>query len=302
MSKEADGGVRIGAFCGASAFLIWGLSPVYWKSLHSVPAMEILFHRTIWSFFFLAAVLLMTKRWGRFLTALKTPKIRWCLAASTFIVALNWYLFIWAINSGRVLQTSLGYYINPLINVLLGTIVLKERLRRLQVAAVCLAAAAVIYLTVDFGRFPWLAVILGFSFSVYALIRKMAPVEALEGLGVETLLLSGPALIFIARAEAAGTGHFVSGPLSIRLLLAGTALVTAVPLLMFNIGARRLHLSTLGFLQYIAPSCTFILGAFVYHEPLSYQQIITFVLIWMALAIYSYDSLRYFKTKPAVLE
>ena len=293
--KETKARTRAGAVSGASAFLIWGLSPVYWKALGSVPAFEIILHRTIWSLLFLAGVLTISRKWEPFKIALATPKVRWILLLSTIIVGGNWFLFIWAINSNQVLQTSLGYFINPLVNVLLGTLILRERLRPLQLLAVLLAGGAVLYLTIDFGRFPWIALTLGFSFALYGLIRKVAPVGALEGLTVETLFLSIPAVFFIADYEISGQGHFFAGHLSISLLLAGGALVTALPLLLFNIGARRLHLSTVGFLQYIAPSCTFILGAFVYREPLSLTQLVTFVLIWTALAMYSVDSVMVFR-------
>lgn len=213
---------------------------------------------------------------------------------TTTIVSCNWFLFIWAIHNNNVLQTSLGYFITPLVNVLLGTVFLKERLRLLQITAVSIAACAVFYLTVSYGSFPWVALSLAFTFGFYGLIRKIAPVSALVGLSVETLLLSIPATGYLIYLDAGGFGAFLHNGFKTDLLLMGAALVTALPLLLFTMGARRINLSTIGFLQYIAPSCTFLLAVFVYDEPLSGDQIFTFIMIWVALSIFSADSLRYY--------
>jgi chloramphenicol-sensitive protein RarD len=280
----------LGVAWGTTAFLIWGLSPIYWKSLASVPAFEILMHRMIWSFVFLAPLVLLLGHLDDFLKALTTGRTLLILTATTLIVGFNWFLFIWAINSGHILQTSLGYYITPLVNVLLGVFFLKERLRRLQLAAVGLAAVGVAYLTLSYGVFPWVSLALAFSFGFYGLIRKVAPVSALVGLTVETLLLSVPATAYLVYLDHTGRGAFLNAGTAITLLLMGTALVTGLPLLLFTMGAKLLRLSTVGFLQYIAPSCTFLLAVFVYREPLVPAQLITFGLIWTALAIYSYDS------------
>jgi chloramphenicol-sensitive protein RarD len=212
---------------------------------------------------------------------------------TTLIVGGNWFLFIWAINSGHILQTSLGYYIAPLVNVLLGVVFLKERLRRPQLAAVVLAAAGVGYLTLSYGQFPWVSLTLAVSFGLYGLIRKVAPVGALAGLTIETMLLSIPATAYLVYLDHTGRGAFLNAGLSTTLLLMGAALVTGLPLLLFTMGARRLRLSTLGFLQYIAPSCTFLLAVFIYREPIVPAQLFTFGMIWTALAIYSYDSVLY---------
>ena len=285
----------VGLAAACAAFLIWGLSPIYWKSLKSVPAFEILMHRMIWSFVFLLPLIAGQRRFAEFRAALTSRHSLIALTASTLLVGVNWFLFIWAINTGHILQTSLGYYINPLVNVFLGMVFLKERLRPLQIAAVVLAAISVSMLTFGYGRFPWVALTLAFSFGFYGLIRKIAPVGAVVGLAVETLLLSLPAAAYLIYLETAGAGHFLRGSWQVSALLMGAALVTALPLLLFTTGARRLHLSTMGFLQYIAPSCTFLLAVFVYGEPLDAAKLKAFLLIWTALVVYSVDSVRHYR-------
>jgi chloramphenicol-sensitive protein RarD len=224
------------------------------------------------------------------MAALTSGRTILILLVTTLLVACNWFLFIWAINSGHILQTSLGYYINPLVNVLLGFVFLKERLRRLQGVAVGLAAVGVTYLTISYGQFPWVSLALAFSFGLYGLVRKVAPVSALVGLTLETFLLSIPAAAYLVYIDGAGRGAFMHAGTTISFLLVGAALVTGLPLLLFTMGARLLRLSTVGFLQYIAPSCTFLLAVLVYREPLVPAQLFTFGMIWSALAIYSYDS------------
>jgi len=290
----------IGLACAVPAYLIWGLSPIYFKTLKSVPAFEILMHRMIWSFVFLVPVILVQGRWGEFARALTQKRILLPLAASTLLVGFNWFLFIWAINSDRVLQTSLGYYINPLVNVLLGAVFLRERLRPLQLAAVLLAAAGVLNLLLLYGRLPWVSLGLAFSFGFYALIRKTAPVGSLVGLTVETMLLTIPAVGYLVYLDRVGRGAFLHIGLGVDLLLMAAALVTALPLVLFTRGARRLRLATMGFLQYIAPTGTFLLAVFLWGEPLSSSQLLTFALIWTALAIYSTDSVRTYRMHRAV--
>jgi chloramphenicol-sensitive protein RarD len=287
-----------GVVYAGSAFMIWGLSPVYWKALASVPAFEILMHRMIWSFLFLVPFVLRKDRRLEFLKAFTTPPTLLILGSTTLIVGGNWFLFIWAINSGHILQTSLGYYINPLVNVLLGVVFLRERLRKLQFAAVGLAFIGVFYLTVSYGQFPWVSLALAFSFGFYGLIRKVAPVGPLVGLTVETLLLSVPATTYLVYLDRMGVGAFLRADVATSFLLMGAALVTGLPLLLFTNGTKRLHLTTIGFLQYIAPSGTFLLAIFVYHEPLRSAQLSTFILIWSALALYSWDALMHSRKKP----
>ena len=272
------------------AFLIWGLSPIFYKALAHVPPFEILMHRIVWSFVFLLPLLLVLNRWKIFITSLKSKRSLGMLTVTTLLVAVNWFTFIWAINNDRIIQTSLGYYINPLVNVLLAMLFLGERLRRLQAASVLLALAGVGYLTFSIGEFPWVALILAFSFAFYGLLRKMAPVPALEGLSVETLILFAPAAGYLFYLDQHHLGSIFRISPQTDVLLIATALVTAFPLLLFTIGARLLAFITVGILQYIAPSCTFLLAVFVYHETFSRFQAITFFLIWSALSLFSIDA------------
>lgn len=280
-----------GFFCTASAFLIWGISPIYWKSLGGLPAFEILLHRVVWSFFFVIPIVLMQKRWSELISTFKNIRSLLTMLATTLLVAVNWLVFIWAINNGLVLQTSLGYYINPLLSVLLGVILLKERLRRAQAISAVLAGAGVLYLSVHMGQFPWVALALASSFALYGLIRKITPVSALIGLTIETLLLLPPSTGYLLYLLTQGQGAFLHLGHHTDLLLMASALVTALPLLLFALGARRLHLSTVGFMQYIVPSCFFLFAVFLFKEPISRVQILTFLAIWTALAIYSADSM-----------
>ncbi len=289
-----------GAACAVGAFLIWGLSPIYFKALRSVPPFEILMHRMVWSFLFLLPLVLLTRRRKEFKAALTSRRTILILLSTTLLVAGNWFVFIWAINNDLILQTSLGYYINPLFNVVLGLLFLKERLRPAQITAVSLAAIGVIYMTIDIGHPPWIALFLALTFGFYGLIRKVAEVNALVGLTVETLLLSCPAVFYLLYVHVQGGGAFLKGDFRIDLLLLAAALVTALPLLLFTIGARRIHFSTIGILQYIAPSCTFLLAVFAYGEPFRTVQLWTFVLIWSALLIYTLDSVAYYRRHRSI--
>ena len=295
--RTLDSHTVFGVVYAAAAFLIWGISPIYWKALRTLPALEIILHRMVWSFFFLLPLIIMMRRWQEFIGALRNHRTLLMLLFTALIVGGNWLLYIWAVNHDRLLQASLGYYINPLVNVVLGMVFLKERLRRPQILAVVLAAAAVIYLTVYYGEFPWIALTLGVTFGLYGLIRKVAPVGSLVGLTVETLWLSIPALVYLFYLDSRGQGSIFRVSLKTDLMLMGCALVTAIPLLFFTLGARRLYLSTVGLLQYIAPSCMFVLAVFLFREPFSNAQVVTFILIWTALAIYSTDSVRYYRRK-----
>jgi chloramphenicol-sensitive protein RarD len=287
----------IGLAYATPAFLIWGLSPIYWNVLSNVAALEIIMHRVIWSFLFLLPILFIRRRWKEFTTAFKNKKTLLILICTTFFVSCNWLVYIWAVTHDRVLQASLGYYISPLINVLLALIFLRERLRPFQIVAVGLAGTGVIYLTIYYGEFPWVALTLGFSFGLYGLIRKVAAVGSLAGLSVEMLILALPALAYLLYLDKIGVGSFFHINKKIDLFLVGSALVTAVPLLLFTLGTRRLHLSTVGILQYIAPSCMFLLAVFHFREPIVAAQVLTFVMIWMALCIYSADAMLFNKSR-----
>jgi len=291
----------IGVISAATAFLIWGASPIYWKLLKAVPALEILMHRIAWSFIFLAPLVLIQGR-RELISALKDKFSLMMLAGSTLMVALNWLIYIWAVTHDQVLQASLGYFICPLVNVVLGMVFLKERLRRAQIVAVVLAIGGVFYLTIHFGHIPWIALSLAISFGLYGLIRKTIIAGALVGLTVETLLLFIPALVYLLLLDRTGGGFFWRDGWRMSIILIGTVLPTAPPLLLFTFGARRLNLSTVGFLQYIMPSCAFMLAVFLYQEPFEKAQLVTFVTIWVALAIFSIDSVvsgqRIYRREP----
>lgn len=290
----------LGALYAGSAFLIWGFSPLYWRFLSDVPALETIMHRTLWSFVFLFPILLSQRRWPEFAEVFKNGRLLLLLTGTSALVSMNWFIFIWAINHEYVLQASLGYYISPLINVLLGMLFLRERLRRPQIIAVVLATIGVLNLSIRYGEFPWIALGLAFSFGFYGLIRKTAPVGAIVGLSVETLLLSTIAVVFLSHLFVSGAGAFLNATRPITLFLMGTALVTGLPLLLFNMGARRIHLTTLGFMQYIVPSLFFLIAVFLFNEDVSKGQIVTFLFIWTALAIYSMDSAVQYRYRSQV--
>lgn len=286
-----------GAFYAGSAFLIWGLGPIYWKALAAVSPLEIIVHRVVWAFILLLAAIVVGKLWGEFISALKDLRVLLTLLLTAVILAGNWLLYVWAINNNHILQGSLGYYINPLVNVVFGVLFLRERLRPAQVAAVLLAGLGVVYLTLSYGEFPWIALALASSFGIYGLLRKVAPVGAMVGLSVEVMLMTAPAAVYLIYLGTNGSGSFLRGNIIIDLLLLGTSVLTVAPLTLFTAGARRINLSTLGFLQYMAPTIIFLLAVFYYHEPISTAQVRTFIMIWSALIIYSTDSVIYFRRK-----
>ena len=279
------------------AFFIWGISPVYWKALVHVSSMELLFQRVIWSFVALLAIVVYQGKFHEIKAILKSPSAMVSLFCSTVVLALNWFLFIWAVNNDMVLQTSLGYYINPLIMVFLGMIFLKERLRRLQLLALLIAGGGVLYYAIGLGEFPWVALTIAFSFGIYGLFHKMTAISSLTGLCVETLILSVPGLFFVIWWQIQGTSALFHVDIWTDLLLVGTHLVTALPLMLFIIGTRMSTMTTVGFTQYLAPSITFVLAVLIYHEPFSHERFITFIMIWIALAIYSADSLVMYRRR-----
>jgi chloramphenicol-sensitive protein RarD len=285
VSRDARAGV---AFAGG-AFLIWGITPIYWKQLQHVPALELLAHRIVWALVLVAVWMTLRRRWPDLVAAVRRPRTLVTLLASTCCIAVNWGLFIWAVNTDRVLSTSLGYYINPLVNVLLGLVVLRERLNRRQWLAVGLAAIAVAILTARVGHLPWISLGLAFSFGFYGLLRKTVAADAVVGLTFEAAALTPLCIAFLAWRERLGVAAFGHQGLGIDLLLVAAGAVTAIPLILFTLGARRLPLSTVGLLQYIAPTCTFLLAVFLYSEPFTVAHGIAFALIWTALALYTFD-------------
>jgi chloramphenicol-sensitive protein RarD len=279
------------AFAGA-AFLFWGLSPIYWKALGAVPASEVLAHRIVWSMVLLVAMLVARRRGRELLAAVRRPRTLGTLVVTTALIAVNWYVYIWAMAAERVLEASLGYFINPLVNVLLGVVFLRERLSRPQAAAVALAGIGVAVLTLEVGRVPWVALILAGSFGVYGLLRKTVDAGPQVGLAVETALLTPLTLLWLGRLHAGGGGAFAGGGLATDLLLVGAGAVTVVPLVWFTQGARLLPLSALGLIQYLAPSIQFLLAVLVYREPFTATHLAAFAVIWAGLAVFTWDLRR----------
>jgi chloramphenicol-sensitive protein RarD len=282
---------RVGVGYGLLAYGWWGLVPIYFKAVETVPALEVLAHRIVWSVILLVVWLRIQGRWRVAASALRDRRTAITLLATTVLIAVNWYLFIWGVANDQVMQASLGYFINPLVNVLLGFVFLRERLRRWQTFSVALATVGVVYLTVGYGQFPWLALALAGSFGLYGLLRKTAPVDAPVGLTAETVLLLPMALAYLVYQFYVGSLTFGAESRTMDALLIFAGAVTALPLLWFTNSARRLRLATLGFLQYIAPSGHFLL-ALLYGEPFTVEHAVSFGCIWTALAIYSVDTAR----------
>jgi len=281
-----------GALLAFSAFLCWGLFPLYFKQVAEVPAVEMLANRVIWSLLFVAGLLTVIRGWPAALAVFTNRRLLAILTLSAVVISVNWGVFIWAIANDRVLESSLGYYINPLVSVVLGVAVLRERLRPVQWAAVGLAAAGVAYQVVGLGVFPWVALTLAFSFGFYGLIRKMAAVDAFSGLFIETLILSPLALTYLAWLAATGQAMFGQGDWHLDAWIAASGVITALPLILFVAGAKRIRLSTLGLLQYVVPTGHFVLAVFVFGEPFTSGTLVTFACIWAALAVYSFDTAR----------
>lgn len=287
-----------GMLYAIAAYGLWGLFPLYWKMLQHVPALEILSHRMTWSLGFVLLLLLLRRRWHWLKTAVHTPRTILLFVASAMLLSVNWFVYIWGVNAGFIVETSLGYFINPLVSVLMGVMFLGERLRRWQWLAIGLAAAGVMYLTIRYGTLPWISLTLATSFALYGLIRKTAPLGSLEGLSLETALMFFPALGYLVYLEVTGTAAFghVDGITTVLLSLAGVA--TAVPLLLFAAGARRIKLATIGILQYIAPTLQFLIGVLIYHEPFTMDRLVGFSLIWLALVIYSGENIWFNRRQP----
>jgi chloramphenicol-sensitive protein RarD len=274
-----------------ATFGMWGLFPLYWKMLQQVPALEILSHRMTWSFVFVLLLLLLRRRWAWLKTAVTNRRTILLFTASAALLSLNWFIYIWGVNAGFIIETSLGYFINPLVSVLLGVFFLGERLRNGQWLAIGLATVGVIYLTIRYGELPWIALTLAGSFALYGLIRKTAPLGSLEGLSLETAIMFLPALGYLVYLELVGTAAFghIDGVTTGLLALAGVA--TGIPLLFFAAGARLIKLSTVGILQYIAPTLQFLIGVFIFNEPFTRDRLIGFSIIWLALFIYSLENI-----------
>jgi chloramphenicol-sensitive protein RarD len=276
-----------GVWFAVAAYLSWGVLPLYWKLLSRIPAQQILAHRIIWSWLILSFLLFYQKRWLEFRRIYVIRRSRVTFFGTSIILAMNWFIYIWAVNSGHVVDTSLGYFINPLVSVLLGVVLLKEKLNFWQLISVILASAGVVYMTLHYGKFPWIALSLALTFGFYGFLRKTARVESLAGLAGEMSFLMPAAMIYLSILFIKGQNAVGSAPVHIHFLLLGAGLVTALPLLWFNIGVRKIPLSTIGFLQYISPSMQLLLGVFVFQEAFTIDHVVTFGLIWTALALYT---------------
>ena len=280
-----------GILNGIAAYAMWGVFPIYWKLLHQVPALQVIGHRITWSFLLLILFVLLTGQWRDFRSAALTAKTIGIYSIAAVLLTINWLVYVWGVNAGFIVETSLGYFINPLISVLLGVIFLRERLRPAQWIPVALATAGVTYLTVAYGRLPWIALCLAFSFGFYGFVKKLAPLGSLYGLTLETGIVFPVALIYLFFVGVNDTGAFLHTGPQVDFLLIGAGVVTTIPLLMFASAARQIPLTIVGLLQYIAPTMQFLIGVFLYKEPFDNAHLIGFGIVWISLIIFWVENL-----------
>ena len=284
--------MRSGILSAALAFLCWGLFPIYFHAIGDVPPVQILAHRVLWSLGFLLVVLALRRQW-KWLAQVRQPRVFWSFAASAFLLSANWLVYIWAVKNGHVIEASLGYFINPLVNIMFGYLLLKERMRPAQWGAIAIAALGVGWLTWQSGSVPWIALLLATTFGAYGLLRKTAALGALEGLSFETMVLFPFAAAYVGWLTVSGDNAFVNAPLdTTRILLIAAGPITAVPLLLFATGARKIPLSILGLLQYLSPTIQFLLGVWLFHEAFSSDRLVGFLMIWAALVLFAVEGLR----------
>jgi chloramphenicol-sensitive protein RarD len=279
--------VKKGFWLAVAAYGLWGLFPMYWKSLQHVPALQLLGHRIVWSFPFLLLLMVLRRRVTAFRMEIASLRTVLVYAVAAVFLAVNWGMYVWAVTAGFIVETSLGYFINPLLSILLGMVILGERLRPFQWVPVGLAACGVLYLTFVYGEFPWIALTLAVSFATYGFIKKVAPLGALHGLVLETMILFLPALAFLIYSQAAGQGAFGHSGAATDLLLIGAGVITSVPLLLFAAAAQRITLFLAGVLQYIAPTMYFLIGVLIYGEELTAERLTGFAIIWLALILFA---------------
>ena len=279
-----------GILYGIGAYVLWGFFPIYWKFLHPVPALQVIGHRIGWSFIMLAVYVLITKQWQDFRSVAFKAKTIGMYSIAAVLLSINWLIYVWGVNAGFIVETSLGYFINPLLSVLLGVIFLRERLRPMQWIPVGLAAVGVMYLTFVYGRLPWIALSLAFSFGFYGFVKKLSPLGSLYGLTLETGIVFPVALIYLVVVGVNGTGAFFHAGTLIDLFLIGAGIVTTIPLLMFASAAKQIPLTLVGLLQYIAPTLQFLIGVFVYKESFDFSHFIGFAIVWVALIFFAVES------------
>lgn len=288
-----------GLLFAVSAYFIWGIFPLYWKMLDKIPATQILAHRIVWSFVFLAIVVFISRN-QNFRQYLKNKKIMLLLTVSAILISANWGIYIYAVNNKQIVEASLGYYINPMVNIALGMIFLKERLNRIQTLAVLFALSGLVYLTIEVGRLPVISLFLAITFGLYALVRKKANLQSMPGLLIETMVLAPVAIIYLWMTEQSGSGAFMHQSTLTNLLLILAGPVTAIPLFLFGIAAPKIPLSTMGFIQYFSPTIQLLIGVLVFKETFTHANFISFVLVWLGLALYSYSLLRQFRKRKIV--
>lgn len=286
---------KAGIWFGITAYTAWGVLPLYWKLLQIIPALEILAHRILWSFVFVTLIVIFTGGWKALGSVLNNKKKLLLIFCCGFIISINWFVYIFAINTNHVIEASMGYFINPLVVVLLGVIVLKEKLSRWQLAALILAASGVLLITVQYGRIPWIALFLAATFALYGLIKKMIKIDPVAGLVLETFIVLPIALAFIINLELNGAGAMNTAPILTIITLAGTGIITAIPLFLYAKGIENTTFSMMGFLQYIAPSINLFLGVVIFKEYFSFYHFLSFCLIWSALAIFTLANLGVLK-------
>ena len=277
-----------GIWYALGAYIFWGLFPIYWKLLASIPALQLLGHRIFWSFLLLFGIVIVSRQ-GKALKAALNWRVVLIYAVAAILIAINWLTYVWAVGAGFIVETSLGYFINPLLSVLLGVIFLRERLRPLQWLPIGLAAAGVLYLTFAYGALPWVALTLAVSFGFYGLVKKTAPLGALHGLTLETGILFLPALVFLVFSQFTRTGAFLHSTTLSDVMLVGAGLVTVVPLMMFALAAPRISLTTIGVLQYVNPTMQFLLGVLIFKEPFDHHRLIGFGVVWVALILFGVE-------------
>lgn len=290
-----------GIWYGIGAYAAWGVLPVFWKLLQHVPALQIVSHRIVWSCVLLCAVLALSGQWREFRSAVRQPRVLGIYLSAAALIGVNWFVYVWAVNADFIVETSLGYFINPLVSVALGVIFLRERLRPWQWLPVGLATVGVLYLTFIYGALPWIALTLAFAFGFYGLLKKVAPLGSLYGLTLETAILSPLVLIYLIAIEWSGEGAFLHTGLLTDVLIICAGVVTSVPMLLFASAARRIPLSLVGVLQYIAPTLQFLIGVFVYGEAFDLRRLLGFSIIWVALLIFGIEGWLAHRAQQAVV-
>jgi chloramphenicol-sensitive protein RarD len=275
-----------GIWYGIAAYAMWGFFPIYWKLLHDVPALQLLGHRIVWSFLLLLAFIFITHQWNDFRAVAFDRKTLGIYSVAGVLLSLNWLIYVWGVNAGFIVETSLGYFINPLLSVLFGVIFLREKLRPLQWLPVVVAAIGVTYLTITYGRLPWIALSLAVTFGLYGLVKKLSPLGSVFGLTLETGIVFPIALVYLTVIQASGAGKFLHDGTTMDLLLVGAGIVTTIPLVMFASAAKEIPLNMIGVLQYFAPTIQFLIGVFLYKEPFDHTRLIGFGIVWVALVIF----------------